>query len=67
MSLAVLRLQVRLNLPALGLLYNVKRAAVFADVFADLEAQGFAGAQRAASGEERVKHPVLAMGIVNDV
>jgi len=48
-TLAVLCLHVRLDVAALRLLANVKGAAVFADVLADVEPKGLAGAEWAAS------------------
>jgi hypothetical protein len=37
----------------------VEGAEVRGDVLVDLEAERFASAERAASGEKRVEHPVL--------
>lgn len=59
--LPVLRFQVWLNIAALRLLPDVERAAILADVLADLEPESFPGPYRTTAGQECVEHAILSL------
>jgi hypothetical protein len=58
----ILCFQIGLNFSPLCLLHDIERAEVLGDVFIDFEAERFTGAQRAATSEKRVEHPILVAG-----
>ena len=60
------RLGVELQFAALRLLSNVVGAAIFANVFANLEAERFASAHRTATSQECVERAVLSFRFFHD-
>jgi hypothetical protein len=58
-ALAVLCFEIGLNDAPLRFLANLERAAIFRDVFAELQAERLASAEWTATREKRIEHTIL--------